>query len=115
MFRSVPRGTFCSCIIVSTVIYDKELQVKRRKRVRSRRKPASGETFSRKIPSLQGSGDEELHSGAYWPWRRPRKKRVTLFLDADVLAWFKEGPKYQTRINRALWEVVKREKEEAGE
>ncbi len=86
--------------------------MKRPKRVRSRRKLASA---SRKIPGLQGSGDGELHSGPYRPWRRPRKKRVTLFLDADVLAWFKEGPKYQTRINRALWEVMKREKEEAGE
>ncbi len=86
--------------------------MKRRKRVRGERKSA---TASRKLPGLQGSGDEEPHSGAYRPWRRPRKKRVTLFLDADVLAWFKEGPKYQTRINRTLWEVMKREKEEGGE
>jgi uncharacterized protein (DUF4415 family) len=39
-------------------------------------------------------------------WRRyykVRKKSVTLRLDADVLAWFKEqGPGYQTRINRTL-------------
>ena len=43
-------------------------------------------------------------------WRK-LKKRVTLFLDADVLAWFREqGRGYQTEINRALWEVVKEEK-----
>jgi len=48
-------------------------------------------------------------------WGREPKKRITLFLDADVLAWFREGPKYQTRINQALREIVRREKEEAGE
>jgi len=34
---------------------------------------------------------------------KPIKKSVTLRLDADVLAWFKQqGRGYQTRINRAL-------------
>jgi len=39
-------------------------------------------------------------------WRtyyKVRKTSVTLRLDADVLAWFKEGGRgYQTRINRTL-------------
>jgi uncharacterized protein (DUF4415 family) len=67
---------------------------------------------------LEATGEDELRTSAvrsYAPWRRPRKKRITLFLDADVLAWFKQEPRYQTRINRALWEVMKREKEESGE
>jgi uncharacterized protein (DUF4415 family) len=42
-------------------------------------------------------------------WRRENKKRITLFLDADVLAWFKEKPKYQKEINRALREVMEEE------
>ena len=47
---------------------------------------------------------------------RPRKQRVTLRLDADVLAWFKKpGRRYQTRINRALRKVMKDEKKAAGE
>jgi len=47
-------------------------------------------------------------------WRK-LKKRVTLFLDADVLAWFREqGPGYQTEIDRALWEVVREEKRRRG-
>jgi len=46
---------------------------------------------------------------------REPKKRITLFLDADVLAWLREEPKYQTRINRVLREIVTREKEEAGQ
>jgi uncharacterized protein (DUF4415 family) len=44
---------------------------------------------------------------------RPVKQQLTLRLDADVVAWFKthatsvEG--YQTRINRALREYVRRQ------
>lgn len=38
---------------------------------------------------------------------RPPKKRVTLPLDADLLAWFREqGKGYQARINAALREFV---------
>lgn len=38
---------------------------------------------------------------------RPVKQPVTLRLDADVLAWFKkQGRGYQTRINRALRELM---------
>lgn len=34
---------------------------------------------------------------------RPRKKQITLRLDADMLEWFrKHGDKYQTRINQIL-------------
>ena len=43
-------------------------------------------------------------------WRRyskEPKKSVTLRLDADVLAWFKkQGPRYQTKINRTLRRVM---------
>jgi uncharacterized protein (DUF4415 family) len=35
---------------------------------------------------------------------------VTLRLDADVLAWFKkQGPRYQTKINRVLRWAMKEE------
>ena len=41
---------------------------------------------------------------------RPVKQQLTLRLDADVVAWFKNHAKpnegYQTRINRALREYV---------
>jgi uncharacterized protein (DUF4415 family) len=41
---------------------------------------------------------------------RPLKQQLTLRLDADVVAWFKNHAKpnegYQTRINRALREYV---------
>ncbi len=41
---------------------------------------------------------------------RPIKQQLTLRLDADLIAWFKDrapnGEGYQTRINRALREYV---------
>ena len=38
---------------------------------------------------------------------RPIKQAVTLRLDADVVAWFKQHhPKYQTAINKALRDFV---------
>ncbi len=41
---------------------------------------------------------------------RPVKQQLTLRLDADLIAWFKDrapnGEGYQTRINRALREYV---------
>ncbi|MGA7077158.1 MAG: BrnA antitoxin family protein [Terriglobales bacterium] len=47
-------------------------------------------------------------------WRRyyskTPKKMITLRLDADVLAWFKkQGPRYQTKINRVLRWAMKEE------
>ena len=43
---------------------------------------------------------------------RPVKKQITLRLDTDIIAWFKanarEGRGYQTDINGALREHVKR-------
>ena len=43
---------------------------------------------------------------------RPVKQQLTLRLDADVVAWFKDhaprGEGYQTNINRALREHVRR-------
>lgn len=40
---------------------------------------------------------------------RPVKQPVTIRLDADLIAWFKEqGDSYQTRINAALRDYVER-------
>ena len=36
-------------------------------------------------------------------WNRPRKQRISLRLDCEVVDWLKsKGPGYQTRINRIL-------------
>ena len=49
---------------------------------------------------------------------RPIKQQITLRLDADVLSWFKThapgGRGYQTDINRALREHVRRSEREAA-
>jgi uncharacterized protein (DUF4415 family) len=40
---------------------------------------------------------------------RPRKEVITIRVDADILAWFKEraqGRGYQTEINRALRQYI---------
>ena len=42
---------------------------------------------------------------------KPVKKPVTVRLDADILAWFQKGGRgYQTRINRALRQVMMAER-----
>jgi uncharacterized protein (DUF4415 family) len=34
-------------------------------------------------------------------WNRPRKRRISLRVDAEALDWFQsKGPGYQTRITR---------------
>lgn len=44
-------------------------------------------------------------------WRELPKKRVTLKLDADVLAWFRAmGRGYQWEINKRLRKVMERER-----
>lgn len=49
---------------------------------------------------------------------RPVKQQITLRLDADVVAWFKDhaprGEGYQTNINRALREYVERRARKVG-
>ena len=46
----------------------------------------------------------------YKRWLRLPKQRVTLNLDADVLAWFRRmGRGYQWEINKALRRVMEEE------
>jgi len=48
-------------------------------------------------------------------WRRLPKRRVTLNLDADVLAWFRGmGRGYQREINRVLRRVMEKERKGRG-
>ena len=49
-------------------------------------------------------------------WNRPRKRRISLRVDTEVVEWFKsKGPGYQTRINRILRWVMMEGKKRAGE
>ena len=55
------------------------------------------------IPELTDKFWQNAKQGQFY---RPLKQQLTLRLDADVIAWFKEqspdGDGYQTHINRAL-------------
>jgi uncharacterized protein (DUF4415 family) len=77
-------------------------------------------TKGRRIAKLQASAGAGKRSrdliAGIGSLYRPIKKAVTLRVDADVLAWFKKpGPGYQTRINRALRNVMMEERKESGE
>jgi len=49
---------------------------------------------------------EEM-TGVEGKWNRPRKKRISLRVDIEVVDWFQsKGPGYQTRINRILRRVM---------
>jgi len=64
--------------------------------------------------AARGNKGVTIHTAADARWPagvgtmfRPIKKPVTLRLDADVIAWFQaQGRGYQTRINKALREVM---------
>ena len=54
--------------------------------------------------------------GAESRWNRPRKRRISLRVDAEVVDWLKSnGPGYQTRINRILRRLMMEGKKRAGE
>ena len=52
-------------------------------------------------------------------FHRPVKQQITLRIDADIIAWFKaharDGRGYQTDINGALREHIKRETRSANQ
>lgn len=77
----------------------------KRKRVEKKRRGIRIQASARSEKKVQGI---RADLGLY----RPRKKPVTLRLDADVLEWFKkQGRGYQTRINQVLREwVIRAEK-----
>lgn len=48
-------------------------------------------------------------------WSRPRKQRISLRVDVEVVDWFKsKGPGYQTRFNRILRKVMVEGKKRKG-
>jgi uncharacterized protein (DUF4415 family) len=59
---------------------------------------------------LLSLAEEETDAEARW--NRPRKRRISLRVDIEVVEWFKsKGPGYQTRINRILrWVMVESKK-----
>ena len=75
-----------------------------------------------KVIELQASSEDDLlflaeeDGGADTRWNRPRKRRISLRVDIEVVDWFKsKGPGYQTRINRILRRVMMEGKKRSGE
>jgi uncharacterized protein (DUF4415 family) len=92
--------------------------MKRRMGVTKARRTSGKKPAGRKIGRLRASAGEPKRglvdeiAGLY----RPIKKPVTLRLDADILEWLKkQGHGYQTRINRALRELMMQERENSKE
>jgi uncharacterized protein (DUF4415 family) len=88
----------------------KVVKKSRKARAQKARKPGKAS----KAISLQAVAEEPKPKRRYILLRdvgvlyRPVKMPVTLRLDGDVIAWFKKsGHGYQTRINRALRELMK--------
>ena len=84
-----------------------------------RRKARSGPG---RVIELQASAEDDLlflaeeEGGAEPRWNRPRKRRIPLRVDTEVVDWFKsKGPGYQTRINRILRRVMMEGKKRTGE
>lgn len=90
---------------------------KAKKAKRKKARPQPG-----RIAWLHASVEDDLLSladeetGAESRWNRPRKRRISLRMDTEVVDWFKsKGPGYQTRINRILRRVMMEGKKRAGE
>ena len=74
-----------------------------------------------RIRRLHASVEEEILSlteqgtGADSRWNRPRRQRICLRVDTEVVDWFKsKGPGYQTRMNRVLRRVMEEGKKRPG-
>jgi uncharacterized protein (DUF4415 family) len=98
-------------------MYDCVMTAKSKKTKRRKARPRPG-----RVGNLQASVEDELlvladeATGAEPRWNRPRKLRISLRIDTEVVDWFKsKGPGYQTRINRILRKVMMAGKKRTGE
>jgi len=83
----------------------------KRKKAKAKKKRSRKGTIGRifaAVPiedELLEIADQDVGSEARW--NRPRKRKISLRMDYEVLDWFKaKGPGYQTRINRILRRVM---------
>jgi uncharacterized protein (DUF4415 family) len=84
--------------------------MKQKKAVRRKKKAAAKKPL--RIMAVADGSETPLEANArFYRYYKPRKVPVTIRLDADVVAWFKERPgrKYQTRINEVLRKVMEEE------
>ena len=77
----------------------------KKKRRKLKARPPTIELFAAVEDDLFSLAEEE--TGPESRWNRPRKQRISLRVDREVVDWFKSrGPGYQTRINRILRRVM---------
>ncbi len=91
------------------------------KKQKKKAKPGKARPRNRKLIELQASAEDDLlslsdgESGTESRWYRPRKRRISLRVDIEVVDWFQsKGPGYQTRINRILRRVMEESKKRTG-
>jgi uncharacterized protein (DUF4415 family) len=89
-------------------------KAKKAKRQKARRRGV-------RVGDLRASVEDDLllladqERGAEARWNRPRKRRISLRVDVEVVDWFKsKGPGYQTRMNRILRRVMMEGKKRVG-
>jgi uncharacterized protein (DUF4415 family) len=94
------------------------MTAKPKKRKRQKARPRRGKI----VGDLHASVEDDLlllaeqKAGAESRWSRPRKRRISLRVDVEVVDWFKsKGPGYQTRMNRILRRVMMEGKKRVGE
>jgi uncharacterized protein (DUF4415 family) len=82
------------------------LKHKKPKKKRTRGKPGRIERLWASVEDeLWKLADEETKPETRW--NRPRKQRISLRVDREVVDWFKsKGRGYQTRMNRVLRRVM---------
>ena len=91
-----------------------KLKKRKRQMARGRRGKIVGDLHASVEDDLLSLADQE--AGAESRWHRPRKRRISLRVDVEVVDWFKsKGPGYQTRINRILRRVMTEGKKRMGE
>jgi uncharacterized protein (DUF4415 family) len=87
---------------------------KKRKRQKVRRRGVRvGDLRASVEDDLLLLADQETRAEARW--NQPRKRRISLRVDVEVVEWFKsKGPGYQTRMNRILRRVMMEGKKRLG-
>ena len=87
----------------------------------SKTKKAKRKKSSTTIARLHASVEDDFLSqaeetaGGEAQWNRPRKKRISLRVDVEIVDWLQsKGPGYQTRINRILRAVMMEGKKREG-
>jgi uncharacterized protein (DUF4415 family) len=82
------------------------------KRERARAKALGPDPTAKDLREIPGLTDQEL--AGLNRLHRPRKERISIFVDVDVLAWLRGGEgKYQTRLNALLREAMERDSRRA--